>query len=59
MTTTEVAHAAGIDKQRVYVAVDASGLPAYRFGRVYRFRRSEVEAWLARREGVGGKGQTQ
>ena len=57
MSSTEVAEAAGIDKQRVYKAIDTGGLPAYRIGRHYRFKRSEVATWLTRRDRVGRHGE--
>lgn len=53
MASTQVADAAGIDKQRVYKAVDKGGLPAYQIGRLYRFRRDEVDAWLRWRNDIG------
>lgn len=35
-----------MSRRGVMLRVDAGELPAYRIGRTYRFRRSEVETWL-------------
>jgi excisionase family DNA binding protein len=48
MTLAEVADAYGIPTQTLYWYRQRSiGPPSYRAGRRVRYRRSEVEAWLA------------
>lgn len=53
MSSDETARLLGVTVRTVYRFVDAGRLPAYRFGRVIRFRRHEVEQFIdASRIGV-------
>jgi excisionase family DNA binding protein len=38
-----------VNPKTVYRLIDKEGLPGYRFGRLIRLRRSEVDEWLATR----------
>lgn len=49
MTALEVAAWLATSDQFVYDAVRDLGLPAIRFGRTYRFRRGDVQAWIESR----------
>jgi excisionase family DNA binding protein len=44
----EVATHLGVARDSVYRWVERKGLPAYRVGRLLRFRLSEVDAWVRR-----------
>ena len=46
LSTPDTARLLGVTTRTVYRLVDAGGLPAYRFGRVIRFRRHEVDAFI-------------
>lgn len=50
LTTEEVIDYLHVNVRTVYRLVKAGHLPAVRVGRQWRFRKSEVEAWLRRRE---------
>lgn len=45
MTRTEVAALLRCSEPHVLTLVERSGLPAFRLGKLWRFRRSEVLAW--------------
>ena len=42
----EVTAHLGVAKDTVYRWVDTQGLPAYRVGRLFRFRLSQVDEWV-------------
>lgn len=46
LSTAEAARALGITPRTLYRFIDQGELPAYRFGRVIRLRRPEVEAFI-------------
>jgi excisionase family DNA binding protein len=46
----EVAETLGYKPSYVYELVRRRGLPCRRIGRILRFRREDVEAWMARQE---------
>lgn len=48
MSTGEAADALGLRTRTLYRLIDEGQLPAYRFGRVIRLRRNEVEAFIDR-----------
>lgn len=41
-----VAQHLGVAKDSVYRWIDERGLPAHRVGRLFRFKLSEVDAWV-------------
>lgn len=57
LTTEEVLHYLDVNLRTVYRWVKAGQLPAIRVGRQWRFRRSDLDAWLeGRRTGPKGPG---
>ena len=42
----DVASHLGVAKDSVYRWIDERGLPAHRVGRLYRFKLSEIDAWV-------------
>ena len=46
MSTPDTTRLLGVTPRTVYRLVDGGGLPAYRFGRVIRFRRHEVVQFI-------------
>lgn len=50
LTTAEVAALLRVSKPTVVKAVARRGLPAVRLGRVLRFARADVEAWLEKQK---------
>lgn len=50
LTVQQLADEFGISAGKVYLMANKGELPSVRFGRVFRFRRATVEAWLAARE---------
>jgi len=49
MTRAEVAQLLRCSEPHVTALVERDGLPAFRLGKLWRFRRSEVLAWCERR----------
>lgn len=50
MTRSEVALLLRCSEPRVVALIEREALPAFRLGKLWRFRRSEVLAWCERRE---------
>lgn len=50
LSTADVVELLGVDAAIVYRLVDTGELPAYRIGPALRFRRREVDAYLAHRQ---------
>lgn len=48
MSSGEAAEVLGLRTRTLYRLIDEGQLPAYRFGRVIRLRRNEVEAFIER-----------
>lgn len=48
LSTAEAAHRLGITSRTLYRFIDEGQLPAYRFGRVIRLQRGEVDAFIQR-----------
>lgn len=36
----------GVSKDTVYKWIDQSGMPAHRLGRLWKFKKEEVDAWV-------------
>ena len=51
VSAEEVASHLGVRKESVYRWVDSRGLPVHRVGRLFRFRLSEVDAWVSGQSG--------
>ncbi len=46
LTVDELSELTGLKKATIYAKRSRRELPAYKFGRELRFKRSEVEAWI-------------
>ena len=42
----EIAEHLGVSKDTVYTWITAKGMPAHRMGRLWKFKRSQVDAWV-------------
>jgi excisionase family DNA binding protein len=63
LSVDEISEYLGVSKDTVYTWISAKGMPAHRVGRLWKFKRDEVDGWVkaggaADRQGVdpGGKG---
>ena len=45
----------GVSKDTVYKWIDKQGMPAYRIGRLWKFKKKQVDAWV---EGSGLSSET-
>ena len=54
LTTDEVLAYLQVNLRTVYRLIDAGQLPAVRVGRQWRFRRTDIDAWLDQRSPVAG-----
>ena len=54
LTTDEVLAYLQVNLRTVYRLIDAGKLPAVRVGRQWRFRRTDIDAWLDQRSPVAG-----
>jgi len=52
MSTADAAHAIGVTPRALYRLIDEGRLPAYRFGRVIRLRRDDVERFGEGDDGI-------
>lgn len=50
MTVDEVAKYLRLKKQKVYKLAQKGGIPAYKFGREWRFKRDRLEQWIEEQE---------
>ncbi len=48
LSVEEIAEYLGISKDTVYVWITNKGLPGHRIGRLWKFKRSEVDEWVHR-----------
>jgi len=46
MTTTELMAFLNLSRTKIWTMIQNDGLPAFKFGGDYRFRRSEVLKWM-------------
>ena len=46
MTTTEVMAFLNLSRTKIWTMIQNDGLPAFKFGGDYRFRKSEVLQWM-------------
>ena len=54
VSVDEVATHIGVTKDSVYRWIDAKGLPAHRVGKLWKFKLSEVDAWVRAGGAEGG-----
>jgi excisionase family DNA binding protein len=50
MTTEEVLNCLKVNPRTIYRLIRSGELPAFRFGRQWRFRRSDLDEWIARQQ---------
>ena len=55
MTTRELMEFLNLSRTKIWELVTKKGLPAFKIGGDYRYRRSEVLSWLERYRVQGGK----
>jgi len=48
MTTSELMAFLNLSRTKIWTMIQNKGLPAFKFGGDYRFRKSEVMAWMER-----------
>lgn len=48
LSVGEIAEYLGISKDTVYVWITGKGLPGHRVGRLWKFKRAEVDEWVHR-----------
>ncbi len=58
MGTEDVARYLNVHFKTVMHLVESGELPAYKVGRVWRYRKSDVDAWLEARKHVPGQEQS-
>ena len=62
LSVEEISEYLGVSKDTIYTWIDAKGLPAHRLGRLWKFKRDEVDAWIksggaSDRQGESDKGR--
>lgn len=57
VSVEQVATHLGVAKDTVYRWIDAKSLPAQRIGRLWKFKLSDVDAWV--RTGMAADGESQ
>ena len=56
LSVNEIAQYLGVKRDTVYKWIDRKRMPAHKVGRLWKFRRREVDEWVL--SGRGGKGPT-
>lgn len=46
LSVDEISEYLGVSKDTVYTWISAKGLPAHRAGRLWKFKREEVDLWM-------------
>lgn len=46
LSVDEISEYLGVSKDTVYTWISAKGMPAHRVGRLWKFKRDEVDAWV-------------
>ena len=54
LSVDEIAAHLGIGRETVYRWIDQKGLPAHRMGKFWKFKVSEVDAWVQHGDGDSG-----
>ena len=53
LSVEEIAEHLGVTKESVYRWIEKRGLPAHKVGKLWKFNKEEVDAWV--RSGQGGE----
>lgn len=61
LSVDEIADYLGVSKDTVYAWINEKGMPAHRMGRLWKFKREEVDGWVtsggaSARPGAGMRG---
>jgi len=46
LSVDEISEYLGVSKDTVYTWISAKGMPAHRVGRLWKFKREEVDSWV-------------
>ena len=46
LSITEICKYLGVSNDTVYKWIDKGGMPAHRMGRLWKFKKSQVDAWV-------------
>ncbi len=46
LSVDEIAEYLGVSKDTVYAWINEKGMPAHRMGRLWKFKREEVDEWV-------------
>ena len=57
LSVVEIAEHLGVVKDSVYRWIEEKGLPAHKVGKLWKFKKVEVDAWV-RSGGAGGQNST-
>lgn len=55
VSVDEVSGHLGVAKDTIYRWIETRGLPAHRVGRLWKFKLSELDAWVARGGAAGAR----
>ncbi len=55
LSVDEIATHLGVKRDTIYKWIDRKNLPAHKVGRLWKFRKEEVDRWV-RGDGAGGNG---
>jgi excisionase family DNA binding protein len=46
LSVEEIAGYLGVSKDTIYTWIDIKGMPAHRLGRLWKFKREDIDAWV-------------
>lgn len=46
LSVDEISHYLGVSSDTVYRWIDKQGIPAHRMGRLWKFKKEEVDSWV-------------
>lgn len=56
LSVDEIAHYLGVKRDTVYKWIDRKQMPAHKVGRLWKFRKEEVDQWVRKDDGARGEG---
>lgn len=56
LSVDEIAIHLGVKRDTIYKWIERKGMPAHKVGRLWKFRKDEVDQWV-RGDGAGGRTQ--